>query len=43
MHKNQRIRDPLHNLIEFKAEEFENAMWQVIQTRPFKDCGGLSN
>jgi HD superfamily phosphohydrolase len=32
----QRIRDPLHNLIEFSADEFENAMWRVIQTRPFQ-------
>lgn len=36
MYKNQRIRDPLHNLIEFKADEFENTMWQVMQTRPFQ-------
>lgn len=36
MYKNQRIRDPLHNLIEFKADEFENAMWQAMQTRPFQ-------
>lgn len=32
----QRIRDPLHNLIEFQANEFENAMWGVIQTPPFQ-------
>jgi len=32
----QRIRDPLHNLIEFRPDEFENAMWSVIQTRPFQ-------
>lgn len=35
-YKPQRIRDPLHNLVEFKADEFENALWQVIQTRPFQ-------
>ncbi len=32
----QRIRDPLHNLIDFDADEFENVMWKVIQTRPFQ-------
>lgn len=34
--KPQRIRDPLHNLIEFGADEFEQTMWRVIQTRPFQ-------
>jgi len=34
--KPQRIRDPLHNLIEFRANAFENALWDVIQTRPFQ-------
>ena len=32
----QRIRDPLHNLIEFAADDFDHVMWQVIQTRPFQ-------
>lgn len=32
----QRIRDPLHNLIEFRANQFENALWRVIETRPFQ-------
>jgi HD superfamily phosphohydrolase len=34
----QRIRDPLHNLIEFDTSrnEFENVLWNVIQTRPFQ-------
>jgi HD superfamily phosphohydrolase len=34
----QRIRDPLHNLIEFDTSrnEFENVLWGVIQTRPFQ-------
>lgn len=32
----RRIRDPLHNLIEFRANQFENALWGVIQTRPFQ-------
>lgn len=32
----QRIRDPLHNVIEFAAAEFDDAMWRVVQTRPFQ-------
>lgn len=33
----QRIRDPLHNLIEFKGDnELERILWRVIQTRPFQ-------
>lgn len=32
----QRIRDPLHNLVEFKGSELERALWRVIQTRPFQ-------
>jgi HD superfamily phosphohydrolase len=36
----RRIRDPLHNLIEFGAtkatEELELILWDVIQTRPFQ-------
>jgi HD superfamily phosphohydrolase len=34
--KPQRIRDPIHNLIEFRANEFEDALWRVLQTRPFQ-------
>lgn len=34
--KAQRIRDPLHNLIEFGADEFEQTLWKVIETRPFQ-------
>lgn len=34
--KRQVVRDPLHNLIEFRADEFEDAMWRVLQTRPFQ-------
>lgn len=34
--KSQRIRDPLHNLIEFDSEQFEQTMWRVLQTRPFQ-------
>lgn len=32
----QRIRDPLHNLIEFDTGQFERSMWRVVQTRPFQ-------
>jgi HD superfamily phosphohydrolase len=32
----QRIRDPLHNLITFQANEFEHVMWCVIQTQAFQ-------
>lgn len=31
-----RIRDPLYNLIEFRANELENVLWDVIQTREFQ-------
>ena len=34
--KPQRIRDPVHNLIEFDTEDLERALWQVIQTEPFQ-------
>ena len=34
--RSQRIRDPLHNLIEFGTDQFERTMWQVIQTPPFQ-------
>ncbi|MBQ8102735.1 MAG: HD domain-containing protein [Afipia sp.] len=38
MPKQQRIRDPLHDLIEFDVErsQLENVLWRVIQTRPFQ-------
>jgi HD superfamily phosphohydrolase len=32
----RRVRDPLHDLIEFEAVAFDNAMWRVIETRPFQ-------
>ena len=32
----QRVRDPLHDLIEFQPNVFEDAMWRVVQTRPFQ-------
>jgi HD superfamily phosphohydrolase len=34
--KVQRIRDPLHNLIEFSGQDFEQKMWDIIQTPPFQ-------
>lgn len=34
--KPERIRDPLHNLIEFGTDQFEHVIWQVIQTRAFQ-------
>ena len=34
--KPQRIRDPLHNLIEFDSDQFEQTLWCVIQTPPFQ-------
>jgi len=34
--KPQRIRDPIHNLIEFGKSQFEHVLWKVIQTRPFQ-------
>jgi uncharacterized protein len=36
MFRPQRIRDPLHDVIEFRADEFENALWQALQSRPFQ-------
>ena len=33
---NRRIRDPLHNLIEFNDELFERTLWDLLQTRPFQ-------
>lgn len=34
--KPQRVRDPLHDLIEFDAGQFEHMLWRVIQTPPFQ-------
>jgi uncharacterized protein len=34
--KSQRIRDPVHNLIEFGSDQFESTLWRVIQTPPFQ-------
>lgn len=38
MPKQQRIRDPLHDLIEFNVErsQIERVLWSVLQTRPFQ-------
>jgi len=33
---NQRIRDPVHDLIEFSSSELERTLWKVAQTRPFQ-------
>jgi HD superfamily phosphohydrolase len=34
----QRIRDPLHDLVEFRegSDEFEHILWELIQTKPFQ-------
>jgi uncharacterized protein len=32
----QRVRDPVHGLIEFRANEFESILWRALQTRPFQ-------
>jgi uncharacterized protein len=34
--KPQRVRDPIHNLIEFDAKQFESTLWRVIQTPQFQ-------
>ncbi|PPD15666.1 MAG: hypothetical protein CTY25_04980 [Methylobacterium sp.] len=34
--KPQRIRDPIHNLIEFGSDHFESTLWRLIQTAPFQ-------
>ena len=35
--KRQRIRDPLHNLIEFdEGDPFERMLWRVVKTAPFQ-------
>lgn len=38
MTKQQRIRDPLHDLIEFdvEREQIERMLWRVLQTRPLQ-------
>lgn len=34
--KPQRIRDPLHNLVDFGPSQFEQTLWKVIQSPPFQ-------
>ncbi len=34
--KPQRIRDPLHDLIGFATDDFEQTCWKIIQTCPFQ-------
>jgi HD superfamily phosphohydrolase len=36
MAKTQRIRDTVHNLIEFDGGEFEQTCWKVLNTRPMQ-------
>lgn len=34
--KTQRIRDPLHDIIPFNGQQFEDSLWRVVQTQPFQ-------
>lgn len=34
--KRQRIRDPLHDLIEFSRDPFDRTLWRVVQTPSFQ-------
>ena len=34
--KARRIRDPLHNLIEFEDDKFYLLLWKIMQTKPFQ-------
>ena len=34
--KSQRVRDPVHDMIKFDDEEFEESLWQIVQTYPFQ-------
>lgn len=36
MVKPEKIRDPIHDLIEFGTDEFESQCWKLVQTRPFQ-------
>lgn len=36
MAKSQRIRDPVHDLIEFSADPFEQVLWRVLNTSEFQ-------
>ena len=32
----QKIRDPLHNIIRFDKNQFENVVWELVNTAPFQ-------
>jgi len=34
--KLQRVRCPLHGLIEFPADDFHDTLWRVVESRPFQ-------
>lgn len=34
--KPQRVRDPVHDLIEFSTGDFDQTCWRIIQSRPFQ-------
>jgi len=34
--KPQRVRDPIHDLIEFNNSEFEQSMWHIVNTKDFQ-------
>src|ERR1700676_4442014 len=36
MPKRQRIRDPLHDLIEFDGSDFESLMWEALNASEFQ-------
>ena len=36
MGKPERVRDPLHDLIEFSIDDFEQFAWSLVQTREFQ-------
>lgn len=36
MYTRQRVRDPVHNIIEFSGTEFDDALWHVVETRAFQ-------
>ena len=39
--KYRRIRDAVHNLIEFEPDEFHLLLWKIIQTDPFQRLRGI--
>jgi uncharacterized protein len=32
----QRVRDPLHDLIQFEPNKFDSVLWEVVNARPFQ-------